>query len=375
MKVGTNGTIIPPVESIVGGAQRAERLGYDSIWWPDHLMGWHPESVWTPDVTDLVHGMRNPHEYVDPIASIAACAVSTETIHLGTSVTEPVRRHPAMIAQQWLTLDHLSKGRVILGIGSGETENIEPYGIEWSKPVSRFEEALKIIRLLWEHDEPVDFDGEFWTLRDAVVGLAPYRVDEDGTRHYPPIWSGAHGPRMLGIVGTLCDGWLPTYGGGPEAWGEKYATIRAAATEAGRDPDAIEPGLWAQVVIAESEDEVERILSHPIMKLWALTGPAQLFTELGHEHPVRDDWYGLMDYVPARWSKEDALAAAEKVPTEVLRHAMLCGTPDTITEELRAFEAKGLQHVVLWNITYMGDVSTISSSYKMLGAVAEAVRT
>lgn len=375
MKVGTNGTIIPPVNAIVGGARRAESLGYDSIWWPDHLMGWHPESVWTADVTDLVHGMRNPHEYVDPIAAIAACAVSTERITLGTSVTEPIRRHPAMIAQQWLTLDHLSQGRVVLGIGAGETENIEPYGLDFSKPVSRFEEALEIIRLLWENDGSVDYDGEFWTLKDAVLGLAPFRVDDDGTRHYPPIWSGAHGPRMLGIVGRLCDGWLPTYLGSPEAWAEGYARIRTSADEAGRDADRITPALWAQVVVAETEDEVDRILSHPIMKLWSLVGSAKAWTEAGFEHPVSDDWYGLMDYVPTRWSREEALDVAERIPVEMVRRGMLCGTPDTIVDELQAFEAAGLEHAVLWNVTYMGDVNLISSSYKLMGAIADEIRS
>ena len=69
------------------------------------------------------------------------------------------------LAQSFVTLDHLSKGHAILGIGNGESENVEPYGLPWDKPVARIEEALTIIRLLWENvGRPVDYDGQFWKL-------------------------------------------------------------------------------------------------------------------------------------------------------------------------------------------------------------------
>src|SRR5690606_37853391 len=122
--VGTNATIAPPVEAVIRGAQRAESRGYDSLWWPDHLMGFHPQQLWRPEVTALAQAVPNPHIFVDPVAAISACAVHTERIRLGTSVTDAIRRHPAMLAQEFLTLDHFSKGRTILGIGAGEGENI-----------------------------------------------------------------------------------------------------------------------------------------------------------------------------------------------------------------------------------------------------------
>ena len=93
-----------------------------------------------------------------------------------------------MTASAWLTLDHLTQGRVILGVGAGEAENLIPYGFDHSRPVRRMEEALQVIRALWENDGPVDHRGEFFTLDGAICGLSPFRPGR-----FPPIWLGSHG--------------------------------------------------------------------------------------------------------------------------------------------------------------------------------------
>lgn len=373
--VGTNGTITPPVEGLLRGAQRAEAAGYDSIWWPDHLMGFHPQAIWQPDVADFVRLMANPHTFLDPVAAIAATATHTERLRLGTAVTEAVRRHPAMLAQEFLTLDHLSRGRTILGIGAGESENIEPYGMDFSRPVSKLDEALSIVRLLWENDDPVDFEGEFWTLRDAVCGLGPYEIDEDGTRHYPPIWLGAHGPRMLELAGRTCDGWLPIYQGGVGRWRHGLAHILDAAIHRRRDVTAFTPGLLAHIVVHDDPPEVERLLETPLIRAWMLTLPSWAFEELGYRHPLGDGFYGLLDYVPTRLSRETAEAAIAKVPAEVARRFLLSGTPDEIVDELRGFVDAGLQHLVMWNLTYLADPATLRDSYELCGEIAATVKS
>ena len=124
-----------------------------------------------------------------------------------------------MLAQTALTLDHVTKGRAILGLGSGEQLNVEPYGMEWDKPVGHLDEALDVMRLLWDAEGAVDFEGQFYNLKDAVLGLSPY------TPGGPPIWIAAHKPRMLGITGRKGDGWLPTKMV-PEEYGAALAKIR-----------------------------------------------------------------------------------------------------------------------------------------------------
>ena len=202
--LGAPGRIMPPASKAIEFAQRAEQDGFDAIWWPCHLMGWVPDSVWTEDMTDLARFQPNPHEYFEPLAMMGAAGAATSQIKVGVCVTDTIRRHPAMLAQATLTADHLSGGRAILGLGSGERMNVQPYGMEWHKPVGRLEEAIRVMKLLWASEGPVDFDGEFFQLRDAVLGLSPYEG------RMPQLWLAAHGPRMLRITGRQADGWLPT---------------------------------------------------------------------------------------------------------------------------------------------------------------------
>ena len=372
--VGTNASITPPVEGILKSAKRAESRGYDSLWWPDHLMGFHPQELWRPEVTKLAESMPSPHVFVDPVAAIAACSVETERILLGTSVTDSIRRHPAMLAQEFLTLDHFSKGRTVLGIGAGEAENITPYGMSFRKPVSRLEESLEIVRLLWSTSDPVDFDGEWWTLRDAVCGIRPYRVRADGVPTPPPIWCGAHGPRMLSITGRLCDGWLPTYQGGPQRWSSGLEAIRLAATASGRDLTGFTAGLLAHIVVAETEPELERLLDSPLIRAWMLTLPSSSFEEFGVTHPLGEGAYGLLDYIPTQLSLDQIEKALKAVPEGLAHKYLLAGTPDQIMQEIRQFVECGLEHIVLWNLTYLGDAQHLRASYAALDEIADELR-
>jgi phthiodiolone/phenolphthiodiolone dimycocerosates ketoreductase len=147
---------------------------YHSIWLPDHMVSFWPDSIWTPEFTDLATTSPSPHRHLDGLAVAAAAAVLTEKVSLVSAVVDTVRRHPCMLAQTALTIDHLARGRFVLGLGSGESENTLPYGFDFSRPVSRFEEALTVIRLLWESDGPVDFDGRFYSLHHARLDTEPY---------------------------------------------------------------------------------------------------------------------------------------------------------------------------------------------------------
>jgi phthiodiolone/phenolphthiodiolone dimycocerosates ketoreductase len=369
LEIGAPGQIIPPADALLKTAKRNESKGFDALWWPDHLMGWHPESIWTADVTPLAAFQSNPHVYFDPIACIAAVATHTERIRLGTSVTEPIRRHPAMIANEWLTLDHLSGGRAILGIGAGEGENIVPYGLDFSKAASKFEEALTIIRLLWEHNEPVDFDGTFWPLRRAVCGNSPAPPGR-----FPPIWTGAHGPRMLDITGRLADGWLPAVRMGPDEYAKRLGVIRAAAAKAGRDFSGFTPGLWSYTVIAEDHEDAHRILNQTLPKGFQLVLPAQVYEERGYSHPLGSRFDGLRDYIPTNLGRDEALKAIAAVPDEISHDYTLHGTPDDLLKDFAAYEAVGVKHIVPWNITFLGDPAKVRESFHLLDDVLAAVK-
>jgi phthiodiolone/phenolphthiodiolone dimycocerosates ketoreductase len=361
---GAPGGIIPPIENVIKNARRNEEQGYWAIWWPDHLMGWHPSALWTPDLGEIAALQRSPHVYLDPFVTMAAVAASTDRVRLGTSVTDVFRHHPAMLARAFLSLDHITRGRVILGIGAGEGENLVPYGIEFDKPLARLREALEVIRLLWSSDGPVDYRGRFFRLEGAVLGLRPYGEAP------PPIWLAAHGPRFLELAGRMADGWIPMKMPADQ-YAASWAAVRQAARAAGRDPEAITPAMYAFTVVHRSHQRCHELIAHPFLKNFALLAPASLYTAHGAVHPLGRGAYGLLTYIPERLSRAEALAAVREVPDEVAQAVFLHGTPDDIAEEIAALAAAGLRHIVLWNVTFFADMSLVRESF---GLLAEVVR-
>ena len=359
--LGAPGRIMPPASKAVEFAQQAERDGFDAIWWPCHLMGWTPDSVWTEDLTALAKYQANPHQYFHPLMMMGAAGAATERIKVGVCVTDTIRRHPAQLAQEALTASHLARGRAILGLGSGERMNIEPYGMEFHKPVGRLEEAIRVIRMLWESDgSTVDFAGDFFNLKDAVFGLPLY---EDTA---PPIWLAAHGPRMLRICGELADGWLPT-NIKPDAYGEKLGRIRASAEKSGRDADAITPSMLAYVMCAPDEETLEQMCNSPLARLLfaAVDLPEETYARYGSTSPF-EGGTGFHSFLPCTVTREEALRIVDHIPAGIVRDHCLCGTPDQIAEQIREYQAVGLRDVVLWNITPFGDPAHAVYSFRAL---------
>ncbi|MFI5266033.1 MAG: LLM class flavin-dependent oxidoreductase [Chloroflexota bacterium] len=365
LSIGLPGTIVPPFEGIAKNAARSEAAGATAVWFPDHLMGFWPQSLWTPDITPLALAQPNPHAFFDPFVAMAAAGAATSRLLVGTAVTQPLSRHPAHLAQTFLTLSHQTGGRVILGMGAGEAENLAPYGVGMEHSAARVAEAVEIIRLLWSSPEPVSFDGDFWQLRDAVLGLGA-----TPEARLPPIWLAAHGPRMLRLAGARGDGWLPIKMP-PALYAEHLGVVREAAVLAARSAEAVTPGAWGFTVIHEDEREVPRLMDHPLIKGVCLMFGAASFERHGSAHPMGDGG-GFQGYIPTRLSRTEALAAVGKVPAGVVRDHLFAGTPDQILAELRALEGVGLRHAVLWNITFLADPSLSGSSFRLLEELIRA---
>ncbi len=310
---------------------------YHSIWLPDHMVSFWPDSIWTPEFTDLATVSASPHRHLDAMAVAAAAAVLTQNVPLVTSVVDTVRRHPAMLAQSALTIDHLAKGRFVLGLGSGETENTVPYGFDFAKPVSRFEEALKVIRLLWDSDGPVDFDGQFYRLHHARLDTEPY----DGTP--PRIWIGASGPRTLEIVGRYADGWWPTGAWNPDDYSQKLAAVRASAERAGRDPMAITPCYIQVCLIGRDDAALAEILDAPLVKAFLLQVSAELLASLGYEHPMGENWRGYQDIDPATLTRERIVEFLDRVDPESILAVVPHGTPKRVAHVIKDYVDAGLR--------------------------------
>jgi len=325
---------------------RAARLaGADALWVPDHFVGFLPEHVWNPQVCAAAKIVPSTDAFLDPFQVLASTVRRYRKVVLGTAVTEAFRNHPARLAQAFVTLDHLSKGRAILGIGNGERENVEPFGIPFVNRVARLEEALTIIELLWSSGgKPVNYDGRFWTLRDAKFALPLYQ----GRR--PRIWIAAHAPRMLSLAGRFGDGWLPTMALEASRYAECLATIQHSAAAAGRSMDGFVPGLVALVVVGKSRQEIlEKAAASRLGAAGGLLAPAWVWAQAGKQHPLGEEHGGYQEIVPSRVTPEHVDAALESVTPEIMSKVYLAGSPNEVVEQLVPWLDAGARHIVLWN--------------------------
>lgn len=362
------GAVRPPATVAVDAARRREAQGFDAVWWADHFLHWFPLSIWTPDLVPQASGQTSPHVWFDPFPVIAAAAGATTTARLGVGVTDLVRRHPAVLAQSALTLDHLTAGRFILGVGSGESLNLDPIGLGNERPLARLAEGLTVIRRLFDTPDPVDFDGEFFTLRDMALGLRPFGDAP------PPIWLAAHRPHGLALAGRTADGWLPL-ATEPGAYAEMLAQVKAAAIAAGRADDAVTPALYARVVLADSrQDACDLIDQSFLMRYIALTRPSEAFAIHGAEHPLGPGAFGLTSFLPTRYGRDEALALAKQVPPAVVRDSVIYGNPDDVADAVWRFVAVGARHVQLTNMTPLAAPDRAADSERLLGDLVVRLR-
>lgn len=332
---------------------RANYLGavasrVDSFWVPDHLNALFPRALWQPKYAGAAKVMPSVDAFLEPWTMLGHIAARNRIgrLRLGTSVTDTGRRNPAVTAQGAATLHLLTRGRAILGIGTGEREGNEPYGVEWSKPVARFEEAIATIRALWDsHGELVNRDSPHFPLRNALFDLPPY-----GGK-WPPIWIAAHGPRMLRAVGRYADGFYPAAPHQPQEYARRLDVVRAAASDAGRDPRSIVPALWMGVVTGRSAAEVDQALESEMIKAWALNATDEFFAQHGAQHPLGIGFGGGQDLLPHDWDENTALSYIKDIPREVLSETLLAGTPAEIVDRVAEWRDCGVRYIVLANFS------------------------
>jgi alkanesulfonate monooxygenase SsuD/methylene tetrahydromethanopterin reductase-like flavin-dependent oxidoreductase (luciferase family) len=224
--IGVNvSTSAAPGADPVGYAQAAESLGFDFVSASDHPAGNRPTfEVWT---------------------LLSWIAAATSRITVATRVLGLPYRAPAMVAKMAETLDRLSNGRLILGLGGGYSdEEFRAFGLGVPTPgqkITGLDEAIRIIRGLWAEPR-LTFGGERYHTVDAELSPKP--------GHRIPIWLGTFGPRALGVTGRLADGWIPSYGMAlPEQVPAMRARIDAAARAAGRDPAEVTSAYNVEVEV------------------------------------------------------------------------------------------------------------------------------
>lgn len=349
--------------------QYYESQGYDFVIWADQMSMFVPRSIWTEDLSPAAATM-DIDAHMDSFPLITDAATHSERMNLGITVMDPFRRTPATYAQFALTLDHMSKGRYFLALGTGEMRHFTPYGLERPKPYAHLEETVKIVRLLMESDGPVSYSGPIWNLDRALMTLQPY------TEGGPPIFVAGAG-RAQRIAGEHGDGWITMlpHVGSPEQYAEEVAKVKRYAEEAGRDPEAIIFYALVYALIDETDEAVDKYTEHPIIRFDTaamVTDPA-IYREWGFEHPIRPDYTYARDAISQMWSREEALAVAAAVPPEAVRKARFCGTPTQVADQLQPYIEAGCQWLNILNFTSLVGSGDFGDAVAAQGLVTDTI--
>lgn len=254
-------TMSQPWSDVLAVVHHAEATGWDGAYVADHFMGSGGE--FGPDTTPNL----------EATGAIAALAASTERLRLGSLVFGNTYRHPAVLANWAATVDHVSGGRLVLGIGAGWQENEhQQYGIELPAPkerLDRFEEACQVILGLLR-EERSTLDGRHYRLDGAVAEPKPVQQPL-------PLLIGGKGDRMMGIVARHADEW--NMWGLPEAIAERTALLERRCEAIGRDPATIARSAQALVMLTDDRAEADAFVAGTGGRA-AVAGPPEHLAEV-----------------------------------------------------------------------------------------------
>lgn len=232
-------------------ALAAEAAGFESLWTVEHTVV--PQGYESPYPYSADGRMPGPEDspIPDPLIWLTFLAGVTSTINLGTGILILPQRNPVVLAKETATLDVLSAGRLLLGIGVGWlAEEFEAIGVPFSERGARTDDHVAAMRALWS-GEAATFDGRFTTFEKCFAQPAP-------TRGAVPIHVGGHTDAAAKRAGRLGDGFFPA-SANPSDLGHLVDVARTTASESGRDPDALEISTMTMAMGPEAVDTVGRL--------------------------------------------------------------------------------------------------------------------
>jgi probable F420-dependent oxidoreductase len=304
---------------LVDAAQRAEALGFDSVWISDHFF------------LDLARygGPADPSGTVEPFTALAALATATERVRLGTLVACAPFRHPAHVAKMATAIDLISEGRFDLGLGAGWYEpEFTAFGYELASTGERFailEESVQVIAGLFA-EGPFTHEGKRFQIEGAYNRPRPAQPGG------PPIWIGGKGgDRLLRLVARHASGWNTVWRRSPDSFAERAHKLRLVAETEGRDPDSVRLSVGLYTILGEDQRDVSR-------RFEALQ----------------------------RWTPGGAL---DREDLEDYARETLTGTPQECVQKLATFAGAGAEEFIVG----AGSVPFSVADWSMVELVAEAL--
>ncbi len=267
-----------PTAETLDLARKADALGYYGFWFADHYM---------PDTSSEEVKSGDVHEVWSVLPAVAAV---TDSIRVGPLVSPTSVHHPAVLANRAATLDHISNGRMVLGLGAGwQINEHKAYGIELEpakRRVDRFEEAIQIVRSLLD-EERTTFDGEIYQLNGAPSDPSPVQAKL-------PILVGTSGPRMCGITARHAQEWNTW--GAPDLAADNLKTFTAACEKTGVDPGSIQKSVQSLFVLSDDQEKIDKAMSGPMATRTIAGSNDQVvealgqYAELGFEEVIVPDF-------------------------------------------------------------------------------------
>ncbi|GAA0653967.1 LLM class F420-dependent oxidoreductase [Streptomyces thermocarboxydovorans] len=215
-------------------ARELEQRGFAGLYLPEHT------HIPVERTTPFPGGGELPREYgrcLDPFVALGQAAAVTERLGLGTGITLVAQHDPIVLAKQIATVDHLSGGRLTLGVGFGwNVEEAADHGVDWPTRRALVRDRMALMRALWA-DEPTAYEGEFCSVRASHAHPKPVQRPRGPVTGPRTLVGGTAGPKLFAHICEYADGWLPIGGRGLS---ESLPKLRAAWADAGRDPDALQ---------------------------------------------------------------------------------------------------------------------------------------
>ena len=230
-------------DAVVMAAQRAEALGYSTLWTIERLL--YPLKPQTPyPATPDGHLPEEYKHSLDPLDTLTFAAAHTKRIALGTSVIDIPYYNPVVLARRLSTIDFLSGGRLRVGFGLGwSKDEFDAVGASLKNRGAVADEFLQVLKAIWTTD-PVEFRGKYYTIPRSIIQPKPVQ------KPHPPIYMAAFAPPALGRIARLADGWNPV-GIPVEGMAQMWAGLKDMAKKEGRDPNALQLAVRSNLYITD----------------------------------------------------------------------------------------------------------------------------
>ena len=304
----------PSVPEIVELARRCEARGFDSVW------------------------MAETRMTRDSFVPMAAMAMATETIRIGSGIVNVFTRGPVVLAISFIGLEELAPGRILMGLGPGSPLVLRPQGIEFERPLTRLREYCEVIPRLVRGEE-VSYEGQTVRLEGArVEDLLSERAGVGGPRTKLPLWLGVTGPRALEYSGEVADGVMLNTCLPVEYVRDAVSRIRQGALRAGRDPDEVEIAMANATAPHRDSGEGKRVAARFIALYLSL------FPNIAQATGV--DGRTLAD-VREAFETQGLESASDLVRDDVVDRLTVAGSVDECRARLDEYRAAGVQLPIL----------------------------